>query len=583
MSGGELLVISIVRMALLALPGIAASLFALRRGVRDVPVLLAIGIAATGVGAILCFWAYYATPRLGTLCTYALYFGAIAMIIACWPQVRQRPEILRQLGVPLALWALGTFFLVFLGFLHGGAESPLAMAATRFSGQLPSDNDIPHFYGEFFFEHGHSLATPIFPPDWLFSDRGPLQVGYMLSERSFGWDAMTLRYQVLGVALQQLWIVGLWGLLTAARVTARTRALAAVAVLVSDVAIVHGFFVWPKLLCAAFVLAAFALVVRPGTPTFRSQQLTVALAGILVGLAYLAHPSALFAFVPLVLIAARRGLPGPRWWLVGALCALLLVAPWVAYQRLVDPPANRLAKWKLAGVAEVDGRGTVETVRDSYSALGLGGALGHKAENFLTMLGGGPDGVVPKTGGIPYRSAFVDVGDAVTSVGDGHFGDAAASIREARFSHLLWSLGLLAPGLVLIAIGRLRGPVRGEDWRFARICLFVVLAAALVWGLVFFGSVRSRTIVSEGALAVPIVGMAGIVAGLHATFPRWATWLVGANVVTTLILYVPALTPLPGTSYSLFSAVAVAASLAATVFVAFRADAAGPTAPFRSG
>ena len=82
-------------------------------------------------------------------------------------------------------------------------------------------------------------------------------------QHPFGWDASQLDYQVLGVVLQQLWIVGLWALLVAARVGRVTRALAMVAVLVSDLAIVNGFFVWPKLLPAAMLLAAAALVMTP--------------------------------------------------------------------------------------------------------------------------------------------------------------------------------------------------------------------------------------------------------------------------------------------------------------------------------
>ena len=77
------------------------------------------------------------------------------------------------------------------------------------------------------------------------SDRPPLQIGYVLFVRTFGWDLTSLRYQVLGVVLQQLWIVGLWALLVAARVGRVTRALAMLTVLVSDIAIVNGFMCAP--------------------------------------------------------------------------------------------------------------------------------------------------------------------------------------------------------------------------------------------------------------------------------------------------------------------------------------------------
>ena len=53
---------------------------------------------------------------------------------------------------------------------------------------------------------------------------------------------------------------------------------------------------------------------------------------------------------------------GPRWGrLAGGLLALVLYAPWLAYQRLYDPPGDRLLKWHLAGVTEVEVTMTAET------------------------------------------------------------------------------------------------------------------------------------------------------------------------------------------------------------------------------
>ena len=46
------------------------------------------------------------------------------------------------------------------------------------------------------------------------------------------------------------------------------------------------------------------------------------------------------------------------------------MAPWSAYQKYGDPPGNRLTKWTLAGVVEVDDRGTAEAIFDSYGEAG---------------------------------------------------------------------------------------------------------------------------------------------------------------------------------------------------------------------
>src|SRR5680860_1273306 len=222
----NLLPILAVHLVLTALPGVAAVLVAARAGLRQVPLLLAIGLAATGVLAMLAFWTYYADPRIGETFAWLVLLGSILLIGLSLYGRRPDPALLRSLATPLALWALGSAFLVFLGFLYGGTEHSLTTATTRFSGPLPSDNRIPFYFAEWFFEYGHHRAVPVFPPEWLSSDRPPLQEGDDVAQRAFGWEKPELHYQVLGVVLQQLWIVGLWALLLAARVRRPTRGLA---------------------------------------------------------------------------------------------------------------------------------------------------------------------------------------------------------------------------------------------------------------------------------------------------------------------------------------------------------------------
>ena len=65
----------------------------------------------------------------------------------------------------------------------------------------------------------------------------------------------------------------------------------------------------------------------------------------------------------------------------------------------------------------------------------------------------------------------------------------------------------------------------------------------LVWGLVMFGNEAGRAIVITASLALPLLGIAGVVAGLRATYPRWSSWFVGANAITVLILYLPMVAP----------------------------------------
>jgi hypothetical protein len=564
---GTLLPILCAHLALTALPGVAAALLAARAGLRQVPVLLAVALAASGAVAMLSFWAFYADPVVGKTVSWLVLLGSILLCARCLRGARFEPGLLRALATPLALWALGSAFLVFFGFLHGGTEFSLTTAATRFSGPLPTDNRIPFYFSEWFFHYGHHPTAPAFPPDWLSSDRPPLQIGYVLSQQPFVWGSSELHYQVLGVALQQLWIVGLWALLVAARVGRVTRALALLTVLLSDLAIVNGFFVWPKLLPAAMLLAVAALVATPLWPRLRRDPWAGALVGILAGLAMLGHGSTVFALVPLAVLAVFRGLPGGRWLALAVLAGALLTVPWSAYQKWADPPGNRLTKWMLGGEIEIDSRSTSEAIVDGYREAGWGGALHDKAENFVTMAGGGP--------------AFELAKKAATAAGKGEIEVTIREVRGMLFLYLLPSLGLLLLALPVMALARNR--VRGspEEWRFALTCLAIVAIGCAAWGLLIFGSEEVRTAIHVGSYLIPILALCGAAVGLRAVFPRFAVWYLAANAALILALYAPSTEPpVPGTSFSPTAAVLAAIALAGFVLLALRpGGSAEPLAP----
>ncbi|HEX5526397.1 MAG TPA: hypothetical protein VFX44_04245 [Solirubrobacterales bacterium] len=564
---GELLLLLALHLGLTALPGVAASLFAARLGEERLPLLLAVGLAASAASAMLAFWCYYADRTVGETFTYLLLFGSVFLTGWSLHGGRIGRATLRGLATPLGLWALGSAFLVFLGFLHGGTSEPLQTAATRFSGPLPSDNVLPGYFTEWFYAHGHH-GHPVFPGPWLASDRPPLQVGYLLAQRPLASFGPELNYQVASVVLQQLWIVGLWTLLLAVRLGRVTRGLVMLTVLVSDLAIVNGFFVWPKLLPAALLLAAAALLLTPLWGELRRSPWAGALIGALLGLAMMGHGSSVFGVIPLAIVAAVRGLPSWRWLGVAALALVVVMAPWSAYQKYGEPPGNRLLKWSLAGVVEVDQRGTVETIADSYREAGLGGTLHNKAENFVTMAGGGPAWEALKRG--------------VDSAGEGDWSQAVREMRVIFFYDFFPSLGLLLLAPLLMLAGRRRGRERPHDWSFALLCFAVVAIGCLAWGLLSFGNLAARTVVHVCSYALPILAFAGCVAGLRAVFPRFAVWYVGIAAALMLALYVPAVEPLPGTAYSPWAGLLAAAALVGFGALAFRDEAEVPTAPRRS-
>jgi hypothetical protein len=549
----ELLWMLAEQLLLTGLPAVAAALWAARAGLRSVPLLLAIALAASGGVAILSFWLYYAEPTAGQAGSFLFAFGSALAVAWCLRQGVDR-TVLAALATPFALWALTSAFVLFLGFLHGGTEQPLLTAASRFSHQLPSDNEIPNFFADYFYVHGHSGTPPPFA-DWLSSDRPPLQIGYALSQRPFGWDDAGLHYEVLGVVVQSLWVLGLWALLCAAGLGPRTRGLVALAAIVSDIAILHGFFVWPKLIAAAFLLAALALVLYEDWPRLRREPLGGALFAALIGLAMLAHGSSAFFAIPLVAVALW-GRPNWAWIGTAAAVGLVLLGSWSAYQRYHDPPGDRLVKWQLGGSLEIDDRSALETIVDSYREEGVGGTLDNKWGNVTTL----------------FQQGDVERGaDAsVDELEEGHFGKALEPVRLVRFFGLVPLLGLLLIGPLAMLVARLRGHPDGPDWRFAVRALAFSLLACLVWVLMMFGGPQATTWIHQGSLAVPLLAICGCVAGACAVDLRLGAGLVAANVGLVLALYLPALTPPAGSSYSLLAGLLAAAALAGIGFLTLR-------------
>jgi hypothetical protein len=540
-------------LVLIGVPGVAATLLAMRRGVTRAPLLVAIGLLATGLVGFLGFWFTYAGVTIGETFSFFVFIGSLLLggwVI--WKGGLDR-RLLARLAEPLGLWILGSAFLVFLGFLHGGTDLPLGMATTRFSHPLPSDPEIPKYFIDWFAVHGHGGTVPIFPGEWMFSDRPPLQVGFGLYQHPFHTDLNGLDYEVMGVVLQQLWIVGLWALLDAAGLNRRLRGLTMIAVLVSGLAIVNGFFVWPKLLPAAFLLAAAALILTPLWEEVRRSYWGAALVVALCGMAMMGHGSSVFGIIPLAIVAAWRGLPSWRWLGVAVLVGIVVMAPWSAYQKWGDPPGDRLTKWTLAGDPGGDDLTTGQAIRKAYSEAGFNGTVDNKWENFKEMLGVGQ-------GWETVKAAF-----------QGNLENGFRDLRIVNFFYLLPSFTLLLLGPIAMLFFARRRDRAGPEWRFALRTFVVLVIGAVLWGLVVFGTPIDITVLHIFSYALPMMAMAGAIAGLYAVLPRFAIWWVSLYSVLSLILYVPSFDPLEGTSYSPLAAVLAALALATYALVALGA------------
>lgn len=545
-----------VHLVLTALPGVAATLFVARRGERRLPVLLGVLLATSGGAAMLGFWAYYESRPVGQTWSFIAMFGsALAIGWLLWEREIPR-DVLRSLATPLALWALGSAFLVFFGFLHGAEHLPMQNSSTRFSGPLPSDNYMPFFWGEWFYAHGHNGTPPEFTGNWLASDRPPLQMGYLVTQQPFHIYERELSYEILGVVLQQLWIVGMWALLVALRVGRVTKALVMAVVLVSPLAIVNGFYVWPKMLPAAMLMGAAALVISPLWDEVRSRLWGGALVAVLCGLGMMGHGSSAFPIIGLALVAAFRGLPSWRWLAVAVLTLVVVMGPWSAYGKWGDPPGNRLTKWYLGGDTEPDKKSVSEAIIDGYGEAKLSTIVHKKGQNFAAI-----------AGGWIFTGAIREIREGNER---GEFAGEVRPLRSTFFFNLLPMIGLLLLGPVAMAIGWRRRASRNQDeWRAATMVLLTFLVSTIVWALLQWGGWTATTVIHQGSYAIPALGLAGCALALRAAWPRFAIGWLALDFVFMLVVYTPDFEPVEGSVFSPTNGVLAALALLGFGAVAF--------------
>lgn len=421
---------------------------------RTFPALLPLlGGASVALAGFVAFWLFFWHPVVGRVFSWTLaVLGACALL-----EARPATRIaLRHARDPLLLAAfIGLLYLAMLT-LYDPPRLSFA-AAHRFDEGLPSDNEIPRAFVE---RLAHGESPRQLWGDWLSSDRPPLQTGWALLSwpvlHALGLDLDTAT-ATAGSCFQLLWVLAVWTLARHLGIPRRAAAALVVAVAFNGVMLQYTVFVWPKLGAAALMVAAWLCWCEARRPAH------IAAGGICAALGWLAHGGVAFSLLGLVPLALlwRKRLPLRRW--VPALIAFAIcAAPWVAYQRLYEPPGNRLLKWHLAGSPAIDDRGVLVTLRDRYREVGLSGALQARWANLrLQVAGRWPDGP--------------------TLAGDrpGHARRADETTFLLR-SFAVWSLALLVPILWIFRRPALPAAVRhhlpaATGWLFAGLATWLAL------------------------------------------------------------------------------------------------------------
>ncbi|WP_029349396.1 hypothetical protein [Bosea sp. 117] len=471
---------------------------------EDGALLLPLIVGAGAYGAVI---AWFLHPWLGMAVSLALMAGTLAMAVQALPQ-----DALADASRAVAPVSAFTLFVLVMG-LYPFADQIYLAAGDRWL-WLPGDNVLQLLLADQL--RRGALAIPMVW-DWHASDRPPLQSGVYLL---WGVSDRAL-YQVVSSLAQALILLPL-GALLRQMMPQRLVWMGLAAFGASSLALLHTLYVWPKLFSATFLLIVFIETFAPIEGRAKRHALIM---GGAAAFALLCHGGAIFALailVPFYLWTRRRDVfgetartvPTMMNMLLSALIAFLAMLPWLLFQRLIDPPGDRLAKWHLAGLIEVnEGIGLVEAMRAAYARLGFDAWLAGRLEN-LRMVYGGLASFLP-------------------DLAAGRFANPDILLHRS-FYETLYSLWFIAPaGLAAFLILAARGglPPRAAP-------LFVTgNAILLLWALAMF--VPGSAVIHQGTFFPWVALFAAAIGCLAALHPALLAAALAGNVTLMALFYLP--------------------------------------------
>jgi hypothetical protein len=466
---------------------------------------------------------------------------AASVLLAAW-QIRSTKDryTLVAGGALLLVMAVGAWaLLLVLGAVPTDASS-------RFAVGLPNDNVLPRYLADRFYDPKVTLTSVAGTLDgiYLTSDRPPLQSMGLLALWALVPGYRFTTYQVYGTLCQIGWIPALCCLCAALQLDRRERAFVFVGVAGSGFTLLNTIYTWPKLLSGWLLLAGLAVWLLRDEAATERRWTRIIVGSVLVALSALAHGGVAFSLLLLpvlaILIDASRR-PSWRAVLVGAAAGLVVVSPWIAYQRFVDPPGNRLVKWHLAGVDAVDARGVGRTLLDQYVATPVSQLLAARLAN--------------------VKEQWLIFDSAPSS-------DWRTWLQWQQFFHLIPALDTLVVGLpALVAFSRGKGP---RD--LARSLAWFALLTWIVW--IFLMFLPGSAVLHQGSYANVLLLFALGALGLARLTPRMGVTLLVAHVALFVTIWLgissPPVAPRPVWLYAgtlLFAAaIAALARLPQTVY-----------------
>jgi hypothetical protein len=494
---GLLLPTYLLSFILFVAPGLALVLLVPRS--IDRSFALPVALATSSLFGYIAFWLYFLDADVGRRFSWVISIGGLLACMMALSIRRCSRELLQcvDVAVPIALMlCLGLFYLSLLYAVH--LDNPEIQPRYRFlPGALPGDNEIPFDFAERLYR---GLDPRMPHGEWQSSDRPPLQTGIFLLQRPVGTllgGSAAVQYQLLACALQCSWVPAIWMLLRTARMSVRRTARVVAFLMFSGFIMVNCVYVWPKMLSAALAIFGLGSAVRARVNGRRASLIEISFLAIASALAFLAHGGAGFTLIALAFLLLLPGYwPGLGRAIAGGVAFVVTVSPWIAYQRIYEPPGDRLIKMHLAGITIIDRRPTWQALLDAYRNISPSEALANRLANLKSILG--PP--VNLEGGL---EAFCN------------------RTRLNEFYHLVYALGLLNLGWgpLLVHLSTKHRNQASSSETVLRVLVGFSLLNLAIWLALMFSP--SSTVLHQGPYAAYLLLFASLAAGLT-WLPTWS-------------------------------------------------------------
>jgi len=152
-------------------------------------------------------------------------------------------------------------------------------------------------------------------------------------------------------------------------------------ILFNGFTLIHTLFVWPKMYSALYQAIAFYALYQIYTNRYSNYIYYFAIAFIL---SFLAHGGSAFylisiSIILLIIYSPWRNL---KQYFHSSIIVILIYLPWMLYQKLYDPPGDRLLKWHLANYVPITQESFLNILYKVYQEMSFARWIEMKLNNF---------------------------------------------------------------------------------------------------------------------------------------------------------------------------------------------------------